>query len=114
MKHSPMTQVAAEDRAIKNAKAENQQAMSKILTLGLQLSEVREPLSLVKGNENTHEIIVLEKDFLWGMSFRSRFSHFMAAVPTPYHFVQNILYYPVMLSHFSPAPVKTGRAVRIQ
>ena len=25
-----------------------------------------------------------------------------------------LLYYPVMLSHFSPAPVKTDRAVRIQ
>ena len=27
---------------------------------------------------------------------------------------ENILYYPVMLSHFSPASVKTDRAVRIQ
>ena len=26
----------------------------------------------------------------------------------------SFLYYPVMLSHFSPAPVKTDRAVRIQ
>ena len=25
-----------------------------------------------------------------------------------------LLYYPVMLSRFSPAPVKTDRAVRIQ
>ena len=28
--------------------------------------------------------------------------------------VMSLLYYPVMLSHFSPAPVKTERAVRIQ
>ena len=25
-----------------------------------------------------------------------------------------LLYYPVMLRHFSPSPVKTDRAVRIQ
>ena len=29
-------------------------------------------------------------------------------------FCQNLLYFPVLLSHFSPAPMKTDRAIRIQ
>ena len=71
MKHSTITHIVAEDRTVRNATAANRQALTKILTLGPQLSEVRKSSFLVKGEEIKHKIVVLEKNFLWGISFRS-------------------------------------------
>ena len=54
----------AEDSTVKNAKPENWQASTKLLTLSPQLSEVWKFSFLIKGDETTHKIVVLEKDFL--------------------------------------------------
>ena len=59
-----MTQMVVEDRTVKNAKPANRQALTETLTFGLQLSEVQKSSVLVKGDEFTHKIVLLEKDFL--------------------------------------------------
>ena len=66
-----MTQVVAEDRTVKDARATNRQALTKIVTLGPQLFKVRKSSFLVKANEITHEIVALEKYFFWVVSLRS-------------------------------------------
>ena len=66
-----MTQVVAEDRTVKNAEAANWLALTKILTLGPQLSEAQKILSSRQRRWNYPQIVVSEKNFLWGISFRS-------------------------------------------
>ena len=65
-----MAQVVAQDGTVKNAKAANRQASTKILALGLQWSKVQKSSFLIKEDEITHKTVVLKENFLWGILMR--------------------------------------------
>ena len=58
--------------------------MTKILTLGPQLSEVRKSSFLVKGEEINHKMVVLERNFSLGYKFSQLLWNIRKDYSSPY------------------------------
>ena len=65
----PTAQVVAKDRAVKNAKPANRQAMTKIQILGPNFFENWNFSSFFKEDSTSHKTVVLEGQSLWSISF---------------------------------------------